>query len=198
MTGATILLLAAGASSRMKGRDKLVEDLGGEPLLRVMARRAAKAGPLRVTVPRGNAARARALDGIDCQIVTLPAGCTQSESLTAGVAGLSGPVLVVLADMPEITAHDMHLLLALSAQAPDAILRAAGRDGTPGNPVLFPADLLPELQTIKGDKGARGLLKQHQARVHLVPLPDRRALTDLDTPEDWAAWRAAQGPQSGQ
>lgn len=192
MSGATILLLAAGASSRMKGRDKLVEDVAGAPLLRVMARRAAKAGPLRVTVPQGNADRMAALDGIACEIVTLPAGCTQGDSLAAGVRGLSGPVLVVLADMPEITAHDLHLLLALSAQAPNAILRAAGEDGTPGNPVLFPADLLPELQAIKGDQGARGLLKQHQGRVHLVPLPGRRALIDLDTPEDWAAWRKSQ------
>ena len=192
MSSATVLLLAAGASSRMKGRDKLMEEVGGAPLLQVMARRAAKAGPLRVTLPNGNDARAKALDGIDCEIVPLPAGCTQSDSLAAGVKGLSGPVLVVLADMPEVTAHDMHLLLALSQQAPKAILRAASKDGTPGNPVLFPADLLAELQTIKGDKGARDLLKTHQARVHLVPLPDRRALTDLDTREDWAAWRAAQ------
>ncbi|WP_420397973.1 nucleotidyltransferase family protein [Nioella sp.] len=192
MSDAVILLLAAGASSRMRGADKLLEEVGGEPLLTVMARRGAKAGPLRVTLPEGNAARAEALDGIDCEIVTLPAGCDQSQSLAAGVAGLSGPVLVMLADMPEVTAHDLHLLLALSRQAPNAILRAADADGTPGNPVMFPADLLPALQQIKGDKGARGLLKQHAARVHLVPLQGQRALTDLDTPEDWAAWRAAQ------
>lgn len=192
MIGATILLLAAGASSRMKGRDKLLEEVGGAPLLRVMAQRAAKAGPLRVTLPEGNVARAATLEGIDCETLLLLAGCSQSQSLVAGIAGLTGPVLVALADMPEITAHDMHLLLALSAQAPKAILRAAGADGTPGNPVLFPPDLLAELHEIQGDKGARDLLQRHQARVHLVPLPGRRALTDLDTPEDWAAWRAAQ------
>ncbi|PJE36025.1 nucleotidyltransferase family protein, partial [Pseudooceanicola lipolyticus] len=27
-------------------------------------------------------------------------------------------------------------------------------------------------------------------RVQLVPLPGQRARADLDTPEDWAAWRA--------
>ena len=70
------------------------------------------------------------------------------------------------------------------------ILRAADRDGTPGNPVLFPADLLPDLQKIKGDKGARDLLRRHAGKVHLIPLPEAHALTDLDTPEDWAAWRA--------
>ena len=186
----TILLLAAGASSRMRGRDKLLEVVDGAPLLQVMARRAAKAGPLRVTLPEGNDARAAALAGIDCDTVQLPPGATQGQSLAAGVAGLTGPVLVLLADMPEITAHDLHLMIALSRQASGAILRAAAEDGTPGNPVLFPADLLAELRGITGDKGARDLLKQHRARVHLLPLPGRRALIDLDTPEDWDGWRA--------
>ena len=187
---ATILLLAAGASSRMRGADKLLEEVGDQPLLRVMAARCAKAGRLRVVLPEGNADRAEALDGLEAEIVTVPAGGDMSASLRAGVAGLTGPVLVVLADMPEVTAHDMHLMLALSAQAPGAILRAADRNGTPGNPVLFPAPLLPDLQRIKGDKGARDLLRRHAAKVHLIPLPEAHALTDLDTPEDWAAWRA--------
>jgi len=189
----TILLLAAGASTRMRGADKLLQEVDGVALLRVMARRAAKAGRLRVVLPDGNAARAACLVGIVCDIVLAPAGSDMSASLKAGTSGLSTPVLVVLADMPEVTAHDMHLMIALSRQAPKAILRAATGDGTPGNPVLFPANMLPELQAITGDKGARDLLKRHAARVHLIPLPGRNALTDLDTPEDWAAWRAERG-----
>ncbi|WP_071674972.1 nucleotidyltransferase family protein [Nioella nitratireducens] len=185
----TLVLLAAGASSRMRGADKLLETVSDEPLLRLMARRAAKAGPLRVVLPQGHSARRAVLDGIEAEIVETAPGGTMSDSLAAGVAGLTGPVLIVLADMPEVTAHDLHLLIALSRQAPNAILRAAGQDGTAGNPVLFPADLLAELGKIRGDKGARGVLKNHAGRVHLVPLPGDHAVIDLDTPEDWAAWR---------
>jgi molybdenum cofactor cytidylyltransferase len=46
---------------------------------------------------------------------------------------------------------------------------------------------------LTGDTGAREVLKRHSDRVHLVPLKGDRALTDLDTPEDWAAWRARGG-----
>jgi CTP:molybdopterin cytidylyltransferase MocA len=106
------------------------------------------------------------------------------------VAGLTGPVLVALADMPEITAQDLYLMLSLGAQAPGTILRAATKDGRPGNPVFFPADLLPELAQLTGDAGARDILKREAARVALLPLKDDRAAVDLDTPEDWAAWRA--------
>jgi CTP:molybdopterin cytidylyltransferase MocA len=41
---------------------------------------------------------------------------------------------------------------------------------------------------LNGDRGARIVLEGETVRV--LPLPGRRAVTDLDTPEDWEAWRA--------
>ncbi|NKX46488.1 nucleotidyltransferase family protein [Roseicyclus persicicus] len=191
---ATLLLLAAGSSSRMKGRDKLLEDMGGEPLLRLMARRATKAGvPVRVVLGPAQDARRAALDGLAVEIVEATGTDGMAASIRAGVAGLAGPVLVALADMPEITAQDLYLMLSLGAQSPGTILRAATQDGRPGNPVLFPADLVPELAQLTGDAGARDILKREAARVALLPLQGDRAAVDLDTPEDWAAWRARRG-----
>jgi molybdenum cofactor cytidylyltransferase len=62
-------------------------------------------------------------------VLEAPEGAGMAASIVTGVAGLDTPVLVVLADMPDVTAADLHLLIALSAQAPDAILRAASEDG---------------------------------------------------------------------
>jgi molybdenum cofactor cytidylyltransferase len=197
MTEPVILLLAAGRATRMRGADKLLEPVpapfGERPLLEVMARRCLRAGATRVVLGPRHAARRALLEGLEVEVLEAPEGAGMAASIVAGVAGLSVPVLVVLADMPDVTAADLHLLVALSQQAPDLILRAAAEDGTPGNPVLFPADLVPELAALSGDTGAREVLERHAERVRLVPLKGRRALTDLDTPEDWAAWRAA-GP----
>jgi molybdenum cofactor cytidylyltransferase len=44
---------------------------------------------------------------------------------------------------------------------------------------------------LTGDQGARDLLRAHADDVRAVVLPARHAVTDLDTPEDWANWRAA-------
>ncbi|MFN5826754.1 MAG: nucleotidyltransferase family protein, partial [Rhodobacterales bacterium] len=66
-------------------------------------------------------------------------------------------------------------------------------DGTPGHPVLFPVWALADLAALTGDSGARDLLQTYRNRTELVALPARHAVTDLDTPEDWAAWRGAQG-----
>ena len=191
----TILLLAAGQSSRMRGRDKLLEEIDGQPLLRLMAWRACKAGvAVRVVLGPDQAARQAALADLSIEIVTATQSDGMAASIRAGVAGLKGPVLIVLADMPEITAQDLYLMVSLGAHAPTAILQAASPAGIPGHPVLFPADLLPELSQLRGDQGAKAVLTKQAARVTLLPLADARATVDLDTPEDWAAWHAKRRP----
>jgi CTP:molybdopterin cytidylyltransferase MocA len=193
MAETTLVLLAAGRATRMRGADKMLEPVptafGDRPLLEVMARRCLRAGPTRVVIGPGQPARAALLEGLDVTVCEAPEGVGMAASIVAGVAGLDTAVLLVLADMPDVTAADLHLMMALGTKAPDAILRAAGEDGRPGHPVLFPADLLPELAALTGDTGARSVLARHGPRVHLVPLSGARALTDLDTPEAWAAWR---------
>lgn len=195
MTGPAILLLAAGASSRMGGRDKLLEEVGGRALIveRLEAARATGA-PVLVTLPPRDAAPDRwaAVEALGAEIVEVAAASLgMAASLTAGIAALPpdcAGVLVVLADMPEITTSDMAALTSLFDGT--AILRGAAVDDTPGHPVLFPARDFPALMALTGDRGAREILEREVARVRLVPLPDRHALTDLDTPEAWATWRA--------
>jgi len=190
---ATILLLAAGRSARMKGRDKLLEVVADQPLLRLMATRASKARvPVRVVLGPDQTARRAALDGLAVEIVEAEGDDGMAASIRAGVAGLAGPVLLTLTDMPAITAQDLYLMVTLGAQAPRAILRAATRDGRPGHPVLFPADLLPDLALLTGDEGAKQILQRERTRIRLLPLADDRAVIDLDTPADWAAWRQSQ------
>lgn len=188
-----VLIPAAGSSSRMRGGDKLLEQVGGVALLRRQAMMAAALAPVLVTLPPDRPTRAAALKGTGVLSRILPdAAEGMAASLRAGARAAAGRALMVLpADMPEIDATDLATLIAESAARPDAILRGTGADGTPGHPVVFPPDLLPELATLHGDEGARSVLRRHAPRIHSVPLPGQHALTDLDTPEDWAAWRAA-------
>lgn len=192
---AHILLLAAGSSSRMRGGDKLIEPVAGEPLLTRIARAALATGaPVTVALPPDRPARRAALTGLPVAQITVPDPAQgMSASLGAGLAAMppASGIMLLLADLPEITAGDLSHLLILWRQEPEAILRGAAEDGTPGHPVCFPPDLRDDLMTLRGDEGARSVLIRHRARVRLVPLPGRHATTDLDTPEDWAAWRSA-------
>lgn len=190
----TIVIPAAGASSRMRGGDKLLEQVGGVPLIRRQAEVALGTGcTVVVTLPPDRPARAAALDGLAVtRVIVADAAQGLSVSLAAGLARVppGRAALVLLADLPEITAEDLGLMIALHAHRPGSILRAVAEDGTAGHPVLFPAFTLPELCSMTGDSGAREVLRRHAGQIVAVPLPGRRAVTDLDTPEDWAAWRA--------
>jgi len=101
--------------------------------------------------------------------------------------------MVVLADLVEIGASEIGAVLAARHSAPGArAWRGATEDGAPGHPVLFDASLRSAFGALQGDMGAGAVLGGLGGAVHLVPLPGQRARRDLDTPEDWAAYRAAQ------
>lgn len=189
----TILILAAGASSRMRGGDKLLERVDGMPLLRRQAQAALSTGcRVLVTLPPDRPERTVALEGLAVERrVVADAAEGMAASLRAGAEAVRGPLLVLLADLPEITADDLRTLLAAGRETPSVILRATSAEGQPGHPILFPPAVVPELALLTGDTGARAILARHELR--LIALPDRHATTDLDTPEDWADWRTRTG-----
>lgn len=195
MADACILILAAGASSRMAPRDKLLEPVAGQPLLALVAARAGRTGaPVIVVLPPDRPLRAVALAGLPVTLVTAPdAADGMAASLRAGIAALPPDcrgAMILPADMPGPTTDDLRLMLDLFARDPSRILRGATADGREGHPALFPADLFPQLLDLTGDEGGRSVLKANRARLRQVPLPDDHAVLDLDTPEDWAAFRA--------
>jgi molybdenum cofactor cytidylyltransferase len=197
-----VLILAAGASSRMRGADKLVQPVGPLPLLRHIAGLALATGsPVTVTLPPGAEARAAALAGLDLRILRVPdAAQGMSRSLEAGVAALApeaGPddgLMILPADMPAFTTSALSDLIARFLFDPGLILRGGTGDGRAGHPVIFPRDLWPALAALSGDEGGRSVLLQQKGRVRVIPLPGPMAILDLDTPEDWAAWQRGVSP----
>lgn len=189
-----ILILAAGASTRMGPKDKLLEQVGGAPLLTVMANRALATGcDVYACLPDTQHPRVQALPEDVTPIWVPDAVEGMAASLRTGVMTLPqtiGSVMILPADMPDLDSAD--LLAVWSAHQPHAITRGASQSGQPGHPVIFPRDLFRELETLRGDEGAKSVLVRHRQRLTLVPLPNDHALTDLDTPEAWEAWRAGQ------
>ncbi len=190
-----ILLLAAGASSRMRGRDKLLEDVGGQSLLRLQALRARSAtqGHVIVTLPPKPHKRYSEL--ADLNVTALPvhnAANGLSASLKAGLSALpqgTPAVLILLADLPEITTEDMQTVLAADLNTQTLIWRGVDETGKQGHPILVKAELFDAFESLTGDQGGQSVLKAYSDKTELIPLPDTHATLDLDTPEDWAEWR---------
>jgi molybdenum cofactor cytidylyltransferase len=192
-----VLLLAAGSSTRMRGADKLMQEVEGTPLLRRLAVEMTNSGAddVLVVLPAEAPSRHGALSDLPVQKVTAHRATDgMSASLAAGIAALSehcDAVVIALADMPEVTAHHVdQLIAAYSPGDGREICRAVTADGAPGHPVLFGRRFFENLALMQGDRGARDLLRQAVDFVVDVPTAGDTATVDLDTPEDWANWRS--------
>jgi len=198
MDGVHVLVPAAGAARRMRGADKLLEPVEGQPLLARAVAAAGGSGAARVWVslPPGATARRAALAGSGAKVIEVPEWEEgMAASLRAGARAAAAfeasALIVLLADMPEIGAEDVARFVAAHGTAPEAVWRGTSADGTAGHPVLFPARLFPAFAALKGDDGAKAVLAGEAVRP--LPLAGNRAVTDLDTPEAWAEWRARSG-----
>ncbi len=196
MTDLAILIPAAGASRRMRGSDKLLESVDGHAQLRrVVAMALATGARVIVTLPDSGPlalARKTALSGLRAQICALGdwhEGMAASLRAGARAAGQADALMILLPDMPDITESDLAAIIAAFAEDPTRPVRACAEDGRPGHPVIFPRRLFQELMVLTGDRG--GMVVMAGEDVRPFPLPGDRAITDLDTPEDWARWRAS-------
>ena len=184
------LLLAAGKSSRMGGRDKLLELVDGVPLLTLLTERALQSGPTYVTLPSADHPR-RAVLPKAAKVVVVSG--LMSDSIKAGITALpvvAKGVLILPADMPDITADDIRTVID-AAQASDApIVRACTETGLAGHPIYFAAHTFARFANLTGDRGASRLTSELEGQTLFVPLQGDRARLDLDTPDDWKTYHA--------
>ncbi|MFV2002653.1 MAG: NTP transferase domain-containing protein [Paracoccaceae bacterium] len=191
-----VILLAAGASRRMGAQDKLMLDIDGEALLRRTTKMAlaAQVGRINVVLQPDRVDRADALNGLDINSVPAPDWSDgMSASLRAGLGAVSADcdaVIIVLADMPDVSAdHLNRLVAAFDVREGREICQAVADNGRRGHPVLFGRRFFEALSNLSGDVGARAIVEQAAEFLTLVPTSGQGALVDLDTPADVARWR---------
>lgn len=178
----TLLLLAAGKSQRFgAGTSKLDMPVGELPLGLHVAR-ALSATPFARRVAIVNRSRIDyAAEGFAVISNDDPlADMASSLRLGVAAAGDTAGLLVVLADMPRITAA--HVRQLLDAAEGDAAIVAASDGAIPRPPALFGRAHFAHLGTIIGERGARDLIRAGK-HVRMPPAD----LIDIDTPLDLAA-----------
>ncbi len=182
------LLLAAGRSVRMGGPNKLLATVGGRPLVRIQAEAAlaSRAGSLTVVTGHDAPAIEAALAGLDVWFVHNPDFAEGlSTSLRAGLRSLSGKVdgvMVLLADMPGIGPDVLDRLMAAFDPGAGAEIVVPTWRGRRGNPVLWAARFLPQLEAATGDAGGRHLIDANTESVVFVETGPA-VTVDVDTPE---------------
>jgi molybdenum cofactor cytidylyltransferase len=197
MTTVSAVVLAAGLSSRMGGPHKLLLDVGGEPMLRRVVRSLLGLALAEVVVVTGHRAAdiVTALDGLAVRFVHNPAFAEgQPGSVLAGVRALTAAcdaVMIVLGDQPLLTTAALARLIEALGTAPEGrsiLVPTSG--GRRGNPVLFAARHIPEIQSGRMAVGDRRLVAAYPDEVALIEMADDAFTEDCDTPEDYAALQA--------
>jgi molybdenum cofactor cytidylyltransferase len=189
------VVLAAGASTRM-GRPKMLLSFGAGTVLSAAVAPHLDAGVQRVVVVLGDRAdevlsHARLpsdprltvvvnkdwAEGMGASIRRGLAECVEAEA-----------VLLALGDQPGVDAARVKALL--SAWTPAIPLVVPVHDDRASHPVLFARSLFDELRALRGDVGAREVVRRHWAEAVRVSAPP---LADIDTEEDYRTARAG-GP----
>jgi molybdenum cofactor cytidylyltransferase len=188
-----VIVLAAGASTRM-GRQKLTLPLAdGRPLVRAAVEQvlAADLDDVVVVLGREAEAVASALRGLPIRTVMNPRYAEgQSTSLRAGLDALAQgteAAIVALGDQPLPHPRLLRQLVEAFRTSGRPIVAPVYRDGR-GNPVLFASSVFDELRRVEGDRGGRPVIARDPERVAEVPV-DAPMPADIDTPEDYEAAR---------
>ena len=191
------IVLAAGRSSRMGGPNKLLAEIGGRPLVRIVAEAAlaSRARPVIVVTGHQRERVEAALAGLDVVLVHNPAYADGlSASLKAGIAAVppaADGAIICLGDMPQVDARLIDRLLTAFDPERGALVAVPTIGGKRGNPVVWSRRFFSDLSTLTGDVGARGLIASYPEAVVEVATTDDAAFTDVDTPDALDAVRAA-------
>jgi molybdenum cofactor cytidylyltransferase len=190
------IVLAAGLSTRM-GKNKLLEPIGGEPLIARVVRRveSSRADPIFVVL--GN-------QGIEINsVLPLPRiktgtvfdGSTRDGigvSISVGMRVLPvdcAGTFIVLGDMPSISPEILNKMIDVFEAGDANTICVPIRGGMQGNPVLFGSAYFSDLSNLDGDAGARSIVAANSRHVCEVAADDDGVLVDIDTPEELEAFR---------
>src|SRR5688572_1981889 len=158
MSSLHVLVMAAGASTRL-GQPKQLVKLGGRPVLhRVVASAVSLAGHAVTVVLGAHAREMTHLLAHSPASVVVHRGWEEGlgSSIRFGVASLPpacSAALIVLGDQVAITADDLKRL-AGAWGGEESVIAASVYEQRVGVPAIFPRICFPELAELRGDQGA--------------------------------------------
>ena len=190
------IILAAGASRRL-GQPKQLVRIAGEGLLARTLRivREAECEPVLVVLGAHREEIAAVVDLSEVEVILNPdweQGI--ATSIQAGIRALQGvdpdsnAAFILVCDQPRLTAEHLRKLVDAHVRAGEQAIVASGYAGTSGIPAIFPASQFTSLLALRGDAGARQLLRT--PGNFLVTVEFQEGEIDIDTPSDLAEQQA--------
>jgi len=174
----------------MQGRNKLLANIDGTPMIRrvVQAAVASKVDEVIVVLGWEEEKIRNALAGLNCRMaVNRNFMKGQSTSVRAGLAEVnqsSRAVLILPGDVARIDSGSINTVIDKYNQDGSPIV-IAGHQGRSGHPILLDERLFTEIALINEETfGLKAVVVKHQNETCLVETGSSKVLKDVDTPED--------------
>ena len=190
----TAILLAAGQSTRMGARHKLLLDVGGRPMVRHVAETllASRIDAVIAVLGHEHAALAEALAGLPLRIVVNRDHATgQMSSVRSGLEAVDvdpTAIAVALADQPALEPADIDFLIDAFLALPEPQILVPVHGGQRGNPIVLPGKQRRRLLTGGVNFGCRNLIERHPEAIARVEVPNLHYIQDIDTPAAYDSW----------
>ncbi len=175
----------------MGSRNKLIEEIDGQPLVARVVSAFEAAGVETIVVVTGYEATRieTALASHRLRVVHNPSHAEgMGTSIACGITALGdcAAAFIGLGDLPRLepaTITAIQQSFAEAGASADSI-HVPTLDGQRGHPVLFGATHFAALATLSGDRGARAIVEQNAVRVVEVEVSSDGILVDVDTEAD--------------
>ena len=183
------ILLAAGQSKRMNGENKLAKEIQGIPLIKLSVKNilASSVNELIIVLGHQKEIIEKLIDknGKIKFVFNKNFESGMASSIKTGLNNLSEKTeafFICLGDMPMVNKKIYNHLISCRKKK-DII--APTYNNIQGNPILFSKSMKSNIMTIKGDIGAKKILKLNKGKVLKVKINDINITRDFNTKNDF-------------
>lgn len=183
------ILLAAGNSTRMGDKNKLLLTVEGEELFVKMLRALENSKLDELIVVLGHDYK-KMIPHCNSSSLKLAINGNHLEGQTSSIkAGMhlvnpsSEAVMICLSDMPHI--RSTHIDELINSYEKSRILRPMD-ENKPGNPSIFPKALFQQIIDCPDTNGCRSVIEKNKNMLKIYPTNDPAFFVDIDTPSEYS------------
>ena len=188
----TAILLAAGQSKRLKGENKLTKLFKGKPLINHILFSLIKSKVNKIIIVLGFEHLKIKTKLLKSKKINFAINKNykkgMSSSIKTGLKKLpknSKGFLIVLGDMPNITKTTINKICLSITKSDKEIILPKFKNRT-GNPIGFKHSMIKNIYKIKGDRGAKNIIKQNNKKIKFLNINSKSILTNLNTKKNFS------------
>ena len=185
------ILLAAGQSKRTGDENKLIKKYKGKALINHILNSLIRSKVNKIIIVLGHKKQKIKKIALKSKKITFVINSSYkkgiSSSIKSGLKKISKKnigFLIVHADMPLISKIILNTLCSDLKSKNKKIFVPIYKKKI-GNPLAFKYSMIKSLKKIKGDKGAKKLIRSNKSKVQLVKIKSKSILIDFDQLKDF-------------